>query len=114
MSIRGPQGRGVAHFLRDHGEQALGMALADTLGMATQSRSAALLIAMLAGSGAALAGSKSGSMRVGVQVVSSLRLVASATPSGSLGVEMRSFGGKASAVLVQQRYSGGQGAAELK
>jgi len=42
-------------------------------------------------------------MRVGAQVLASVRLLATATPAGNLGVEMRSFGAKADAVLIQQR-----------
>src|SRR6266849_4499491 len=95
------------------------MVLALAAGMATQSqarrmsgaerfvvRSAALLVFLVGVPSAAMAGSKSASMRVGAQVVASVRLLANATPGGNLGVEMRSFGGKPSAVLVQQR--GGQ------
>ena len=53
--------------------------------------------------GAAMAGSKSASFRIGAQVVASVNLSATATTAGNLGVELRSFGGKPSAVLVQQR-----------
>jgi len=66
-------------------------------------RSAALLVFLTSVPGAAMAGSKSASMRVGAQVVASVRLVATATSAGNLGVEMRSFGAKAGAVLIQQR-----------
>src|SRR5712692_3478899 len=92
------------------------MVLALAVGMATQSqarrisgvgrfvvRSAALLVFLMAGPGAATAGSRSASMRVGAQVLASVRLLATATPAGNLGVEMRSFGAKADAVLIQQR-----------
>src|SRR5437879_8120291 len=85
-------------------------------GMATQSqvggtsgatkslvRSAALLAALLALPGAAMAGSRSGSMRIGAQVVASVRLLASATADGRVAVEVRAFGGQAGAVLVHQR-----------
>ena len=65
-------------------------------------RSAALLATLLGVHGVAMAGSRTASMRVGAQVVASVSLSASAT-AGSLGVETRSFGGRPSAVLVQQR-----------
>ena len=89
--------------------------LAKALGMATQSqahrmsgtgrrvaRSLALLVFLLGVPGAAMAGSKTASLRIGAQVVASVNLSATAT-AGNLGVELRSFGGKPSAVLVQQR-----------
>ncbi|SRR5712691_4192687 len=92
------------------------MVFALAVGMATQSqarrisgvgrfvvRSAALLVFLMAVPGAATAGSRSASMRVGAQVLASVRLLATATPAGNLGVEMRSFGAKADAVLIQQR-----------
>jgi hypothetical protein len=92
------------------------MVLALKAGMATQLqarrmsgaerfvvRSAALLVFVMGLPGAAMAGSKSASMRVGAQVVASVRLLASATADGNLGVEMRSFGAKADTVLIQQR-----------
>jgi len=92
------------------------MVLATGVGMATQSqarrtsgverfvvRSAALLVFFIGVPGAALAGSKSGSMRVGAQVVASVHLLANATPAGNLGVEVRSFGGQAGAVFVHQQ-----------
>ena len=66
-------------------------------------RSAVLLASLLALPGAAMAGSKSGSMRVGAQVVASVRLVASATADGKVAVEVRAFGGRAGGVLVHQR-----------
>ena len=65
--------------------------------------SAALVASLLALPGAAMAGSKSGSMRVGAQVVASVRLLASATADGKVAVEVRAFGGQAGAVLVHQR-----------
>ncbi len=90
--------------------------LAKALGMATQSqahrmsgtgrrvaRSLALLVFLLGVPGAAMAGSKTASLRIGAQVVASVNLSATATTAGNLGVELRSFGGKPSAVLVQQR-----------
>ena len=90
--------------------------LAIPVGMATQSqarrtsgtgrrvaRTAALLVFLVGVPGAAMAGSKAASMRIGAQVVASVNLSATATAAGNLGVELRSFGGKPSAVLVQQR-----------
>ncbi len=103
-------------FPRDYGGLWLGMVLALAVGMATQSqagrksgaerfvvRSAALLVFLMGVPTAAMAGSKSASMRVGAQVVASVRLLANATPAGNLAVETRSFGTKASALLIQQR-----------
>ena len=66
-------------------------------------RSAVLLASLLALPGAAMAGSKSGSMRIGAQVVASVRLVASATADGKVAVEVRAFGGQPGAVFVHQR-----------
>ncbi|MFL5310407.1 MAG: hypothetical protein ACJ79H_08150 [Myxococcales bacterium] len=42
-------------------------------------------------------------MRIGAQVVASVRLEASATLDGRLAVEVRAFGGQAGPVLVHQR-----------
>ncbi len=66
-------------------------------------RSAALVVFLVGVPGAAMAGSKTASLRIGAQVVASVNLSATATTAGNLGVELRSFGGKPSAVLVQQR-----------
>ena len=65
-------------------------------------RSAALVVFLVGVPGAAMAGSKTASLRIGAQVVASVNLSATAT-AGNLGVELRTFGGKPSAVLVQQR-----------
>ena len=66
-------------------------------------RSAVLLASLLGVPGAAMAGSKSASMRIGAQVVASVRLQANATADGKLAVEVRAFGGEAGPVLVHQR-----------
>jgi len=42
-------------------------------------------------------------MRIGAQVVASVRLQANATADGKLAVEVRAFGGEAGPVLVHQR-----------
>jgi len=42
-------------------------------------------------------------MRVGAQVVASMRLLASATAGGKLAVDVRAFGSQPGAVLVHQR-----------
>ena len=65
--------------------------------------SAAVLLFLVGVPGAAMAGSKTASLRIGAQVVASVNLSAKTTPAGKLGVEQRSFGGKPGAVLVQQR-----------
>ena len=80
-------------------EVSSGIALAVVTGMV---RGAALLVAWLGIAEAAIAGPKTASMRIGAQVVASVRLSATATVS-SLGVETRSFGCSLSAVFVQQR-----------
>ena len=61
----------------------------------------AILPLLLLCAGPALAG-RSGALRVGVQVVSSARLVASAT-GARLGFEARTYGSSGSALLVEQR-----------
>jgi len=65
--------------------------------------STALVAALVSFHGTAMAGSKTASMRIGAQVVASVSLSANASAAGTLGIETRSFGGKPSAVLVQQR-----------
>src|SRR5438128_8861116 len=92
------------------------MVLAQSAAMATGSQacsrggtgrriawSAAVLLFLLGVPGAAMAGSKTASLRIGAQVVASVNLSAKTTPAGNLGVELRSFGGKPGVMLVQQR-----------
>lgn len=66
-------------------------------------RSAVLLAALLAMPGAAMAGSRTASMRVGAQVVASMRLLASATADGKVAIDVRAFGSQPGAVFVHQR-----------
>jgi hypothetical protein len=64
-------------------------------------RTAAIAAALLA-AGPALAGRLRASFHVGAEVVSSARVVATASAAG-LGIESRSFGGSGAAVLLEQR-----------
>ena len=64
-------------------------------------RAVAIAAALLA-AWPALGGGRGASLRVSAQVVSSARLMTSASAAG-LGFESRSFGGSGAAVLVQQR-----------
>lgn len=61
---------------------------------------AALLVAM---PGAAHATSRTASMRIGAQVVASVRVIASATTAGTVSVELRPFGAPQSAVFTQEQ-----------